>query len=206
MPIRLGIDVGGTFTDLFLLNEGQETVHLVKTPSTPNNHIVGILKGFQELLTEAGITAGDIDSIVHGTSLPTNVVLEGKGGRVGLLVTENFEQVLHLARSQTPGPFNGWMAMQKPDLPCDLELTRGIPERINARGEVIQPMDESRARELIDEIARKDVESITISLLHAYVNPQHELALRDIVASAYPNLPVFISSETHSEIREYKEH
>lgn len=204
MPIRLGIDVGGTFTDLFLLNEGQETVHLIKTPSTPNNHIVGILKGFQELLTEAGITAGDIDSIVHGTSLPTNVVLEGKGGRVGLLVTENFEQVLHLARSQTPGPFNGWMAMQKPDLPCNLELTRGIPERINARGEIIQPMDETRARELIDEIVRKDVESITISLLHAYVNPQHELVLRDIVGSAYPDLPVFLSSETHSEIREYE--
>ena len=146
MPIRLGIDVGGTFTDLFLLNEGQETTHLVKTPSTPNNHIVGILRGLQELLTEVGISAVDIDAIVHGTSLPTNVVLERKGGRVGLLVTENFEQVLHLARSQTPGPFNGWVAMQKPDLPCDLELTRGIPERINARGEIVQPMEESRAR------------------------------------------------------------
>jgi N-methylhydantoinase A len=204
MPIRLGIDVGGTFTDLFLLNEGQETAHLVKTPSTPNNHIVGILKGFQELLSEAGIAAGDIDSIVHATSLPTNVVLEGKGCRVGLLVTENFEQVLHLARSQTPGPFNGWMAMQKPDLPCNLELTRGVPERINARGEIISPMDETRARELIDEIVRKDVESITISLLHAYVNPQHELVLRDIVRSVYPDLPVFLSSETHSEIREYE--
>ena len=204
MPIRLGIDVGGTFTDLFLLNEDQETTHLVKTPSTPNNHIVGILRGLQELLTEVGISAVDIDAIVHGTSLPTNVVLERKGGRVGLLVTENFEQVLHLARSQTPGPLNGWMTMQKPDLPCDLELTRGIPERINARGEIVQPMDESRARELIDELVRRDVESIAISLLHAYVNPQHELALRDIVASAYPDLPVFTSSETHSEIREYE--
>ena len=204
MPIRLGIDVGGTFTDLFLLNETQKTVHLVKTPSTPNDHAAGILKGFQDLLAEAEIPAGDIDSILHGTSLPTNVVLERKGARVGLLVTENFEQVLHLARSQTPSPLNGWMAMQKPDLPCDLELTRGIPERMNARGEIVQPMNEARARELIDEVVSKGVESITISLLHSYVNPKHEQTLRDIVRSRYPDLPVFISSETHPETHEYE--
>ncbi|MEE3287776.1 MAG: hydantoinase/oxoprolinase family protein [Pseudomonadota bacterium] len=204
MSIRLGIDVGGTFTDLLLFDEVNEVFHLHKTPSTPDDQSLAILQGVGDLLDQSGVSADQVQSLLHGTTVGTNIVLEGKGARVGLLVTENFEQVLHLARSQTPGPLAGWITMQKPDPLADLEFTRGIPERINARGQIIQPLDEACARQLIDELVNKGAESITISLLHGYTNPTHERKLRDIIAVTYPDLPVSISSEILPEFREYE--
>ena len=204
MAIRLGIDVGGTFTDFLLFDEGKETFHLYKTPSTPEDQSVGILDGIRSLLDQTKLSADDIQSMLHGTTVATNIVLEAKGAQVGLLVTENFEQVLHLARSQTPGPLAGWITMDKPEPLADLELTRGVPERISAQGEILQPLDESRAREMADELVRKGADSITISLLHAYSNPVHEHKLRDIIANAYPDLPISLSSEILPEFREYE--
>ncbi len=204
MSIRLGIDVGGTFTDLLLFDEVNEVFHLHKTPSTPDDQSLAILRGVGDLLDQSRVSADQVQSLLHGTTVGTNIVLEGKGARVGLLVTENFEQVLHLARSQTPGPLAGWITMQKPDPLADLEFTRGIPERINARGQIIQPLDEARARQLIDELVNKGAESITISLLHGYTNPTHERKLRDIIVAIYPDLPVSISSDILPEFREYE--
>ena len=204
MSIRLGIDVGGTFTDFLLFDEGTGTFHLHKTLSTPEDQSVGILDGMHALLDQTNLSADDIRSMLHGTTVATNIVLEAKGARVGLLVTENFEQVLHLARSQTPGPLAGWITMDKPEPLADLELTFGVPERINAQGEILQPLDQSRAREMADDLVRKGADSITISLLHAYANPVHEHKLRDIIASAYPDLPISLSSEILPEFREYE--
>ena len=204
MAIRLGIDVGGTFTDFLLFDEGKESFYLHKTPSTPEDQSDGILEGIRSLLAEASLSSEDIQSMLHGTTVATNIVLEEKGARVGLLVTENFEQVLHLARSQTPGPLAGWITMEKPEPLADLELTRGIPERINTHGEILQPLDENRARELVGELVRNGADSITISLLHAYANPIHELKLRDIIANVYPDLPISLSSEILPEFREYE--
>ena len=152
MSSRLGIDVGGTFTDLLLFDERSGAMRLLKTPSTPSDQSVGILDGIEQLVEETGIAASDIATLLHGTTVSTNIVLEAKGAKVGLLVTENFEQVLHLARSQTPGPLAGWIIMQKPDPLADLELTRGIRERMNARGEVITPLDEASARKAIRDL------------------------------------------------------
>ena len=93
--------------------------------------------------------------MLHGTTVSTNIVLEEKGAKVGLIVTENFDQVLHMARSQTPGPLAGWMIMIKPDPLADLEFTHGVPERVNARGDVVQPLDEGKAREAIERADRR---------------------------------------------------
>ena len=102
MGCRLGIDVGGTFTDLLLFNEATGEISLLKTPSTPEDQSVGIFTGIQEIIAKNSLNPADITALLHGTTISTNIVLEEKGSRVGLLVTENFEQVLHLARSQTP--------------------------------------------------------------------------------------------------------
>ena len=109
MTSRLGIDVGGTFTDFLLLNERSGEMRLLKTLSTPEDQSVGILSGIAQLIEETGLPASEIRHLLHGTTVSTNIVLEAKGAKVGLLVTENFEQVLHLARSQTPGPLAGWI-------------------------------------------------------------------------------------------------
>src|ERR1700733_7749565 len=180
MSSRLGIDVGGTFTDLLLFDERSGAIRLLKTPSTPGDQSVGILDGIQQLF-ETGVAASDVSALLHGTTVSTNIVLEEKGAKVGLLVTENFEQVLHLARSQTPGPLAGWIIMQKPDPLADLELTRGIRERISARGEVITPLDEASTRNAVRELIELGAESITVSLLHSYANPQHEQRVKAIV-------------------------
>ena len=204
MACRMGIDVGGTFTDLLLFNETDGRVHLFKTPSTPEDQSIGIVTGIRKLLAETGIPPADITSVLHGTTVSTNIVLEQNGAKVGLLVTENFEQVLHMARSQTPGPLAGWMIMIKPDPLADIEFTRGVPERMNARGEVIKPLDEGRAREQIQELLAGGVEAVTISLLHSYANPAHERRLRELVEEFDPNISVSLSSDILPEFREYE--
>ena len=204
MTSRLGIDVGGTFTDLLLFDERSGAIRLLKTPSTPADQSVGILDGIQQLIEETGIAASEVAALLHGTTVSTNIVLEEKGAKVGLLVTEGFEQVLHLARSQTPGPLAGWIIMQKPDPLADLELTRGIRERINARGDVVTPLDEASARQAVRELIELGAESITISLLHSYANPQHEQRIKAIVEEIEPEMPVSLSSEILPEFREYE--
>ncbi len=204
MSSRLGIDVGGTFTDLLLFNEASGEINLLKTPSTPDDQSIGILTGIQEIISDTGITPSDISTVLHGTTVSTNIVLEEKGAKVGLLVTENFEQVLHLARSQTPGPLAGWIIMEKPDPLADLELTRGISERMSARGDVLTPLDENAAREAIRELLDAGTEAITVSLLHSYANPIHEKRLEALIGEMSPDLPVSLSSDILPEFREYE--
>ncbi len=137
--MRLGVDVGGTFTDLLLHDEKTQRTYQAKTPSTPQDQSIGVAAGVKLICEKAGISPSDLSLILHGTTVATNAVLEGKGARVGLLVTEGFEYTLHLAKSWTPGPLFGWIVMDKPDPLASLADTRGIPERMNARGEVVRP-------------------------------------------------------------------
>ena len=130
-------------------------------------------------------------------------MLEAKGARVGLLVTEGFEYTLHLAKAWTPGPLFGWITMDKPDPLASLADTRGIPERINARGEVVRELDLDAAARAIEDLCSSGIEALTISLMHSYANPAHERALREIVATRFPEIPVSLSSDILPEFREY---
>ena len=147
MAYRLGVDVGGTFTDLFLVgDEDGGGRYRVKTPSTPADPSEGVLTGVRRICEEAGIEVGEVQNILHGTTVATNAVLESKGARVGLITTQGFHQILHLARSQTPGPLAGWIIMIKPDPPASLADTREAVERLDARGETITPVDDRPGR------------------------------------------------------------
>ena len=201
--MRLGVDVGGTFTDLLLHDEKTQRTYQAKTPSTPEDQSIGVAAGVRLICEKAGISPADIDLILHGTTVATNAVLEGKGARVGLLVTEGFEYTLHLAKAWTPGPLFGWINMDKPEPLASLADTRGIPERMNARGEVVRPLDLAKATALIDGLCGSGIEALTISLMHSYANPDHERALRDIVAARFPEIPVSLSSDILPEFREY---
>lgn len=201
--MRLGVDVGGTFTDLLLHDEKTRRTFQAKTPSTPEDQSIGVAEGVKLICEKAGISPSDIDLILHGTTVATNAVLEGKGARVGLLVTEGFEYTLHLAKAWTPGPLFGWINMDKPDPLASLADTRGIPERMNARGEVVRELDLEKATALIDDLCSSGIEALTISLMHSYANPAHEQALRKIVAERFPDIPVSLSSDILPEFREY---
>lgn len=201
--MRLGVDVGGTFTDLLLHDDKAGRTYEAKTPSTPEDQSIGVAAGVKLICEKAGISPSDLEVVLHGTTVATNAVLEGKGARVGLLVTEGFEYTLHLAKAWTPGPLFGWINMDKPDPLASLADTRGIPERMNARGEIVKPLDLKAAEALIDDLCGSGIEALTISLMHSYANAEHEVALRDIVARKYPEIPVSLSSDILPEFREY---
>jgi len=141
---------------------------------------------------------------MHGTTVATNAVLEGKGARVGLHTTQGFQQILHLARSQTPGPLAGWIIMIKPDPPAALEDTREIKERMSAQGEVVEPLDGRQVKSTVQELVDSGVESLTVSLINSFANPSHEREIKKIIQQLYPDFPVTISSEVLPEIREYE--
>src|SRR6476619_6354441 len=195
MAYRLGVDVGGTFTDLFLVSEGNGGAQFrVKTPSTPDDPSEGVLNGVRRICTEAGIDVGEVRNILHGTTVATNAVLESKGARVGLITTQGFQQILHLARSQTPGPLAGWIIMIKPDPPASLADTREAVERMDAQGKTIVPVDEAQVEEIVRDLVQSGVETLTVGLINSYVNPAHEEQIGAIVERLYPGFPVTLSS------------
>src|SRR5919199_2244622 len=170
MAYRLGVDVGGTFTDLFLVSDSNGERYRVKTPSTPADPSQGVLTGVRRICHEAGIDVAELRNILHGTTVATNAVLEAKGARVGLITTKGFKQILHLARSQTPGPLAGWIIMIKPDPPASLADTREAVERMDARGETLVPVDREQVAGVIRDLVGSGVESLTVSLINAYVD------------------------------------
>ena len=205
MAYRLGVDVGGTFTDLFLVGDGDGgDRYRVKTPSTPADPSEGVLNGVRRICEEAGIDVGDVRNILHGTTVATNAVLESKGARVGLITTQGFHQILHLARSQTPGPLAGWIIMIKPDPPASLADTREAVERMDARGETITPVDAGQVEGIVRDLVESGVETLTIALINSYVNGAHERQIGEIVERLYPGFPVTLSSEVLPEFREYE--
>ncbi len=204
MAYRLGIDVGGTFTDLLLADEESGRLFPVKTPSTPADPSEGVMTGIDRICELSGISPDQIDYFMHGTTVATNAVLEGKGARVGLLVSEGYRQVLHVARSWTPGPVGAWLIMIKPDPLALLENTIEVWGRLDARGEEVRPLDEDKLRQDLKKLAESGIEAITISLINSYANSAHENRAGEIAREMYPHLPVSISSEILPEFREYE--
>jgi N-methylhydantoinase A len=205
MAFRLGVDVGGTFTDLFLVGDnGAGTQYRVKTPSTPADPSEGVLVGVRRICEESGVAVGDLRNILHGTTVATNAVLESKGARVGLITTQGFAQILHLARSQTPGPLAGWIIMIKPDPPASLADTREAVERMGPRGETVVEVDEAQVESIVRDLVESGVESLTVGLINSYVNPAHEEKIGEIVERLYPGFPVTLSSHVLPEFREYE--
>ena len=165
MAYRLGVDVGGTFTDLFLVSQGNGGGQFrVKTPSTPHDPSEGVLTGVRRICEEAGIGVEDLRNILHGTTVATNAVLESKGARVGLITTQGFGQILHLARSQTPGPLAGWIIMIKPDPPASLADTREAVERMDAQGDTVIAVDEQQVEAIVRDLVDSGVETLTVAL------------------------------------------
>ncbi|MGB9751837.1 hydantoinase/oxoprolinase N-terminal domain-containing protein [Roseiflexus castenholzii] len=148
MSYRIGVDVGGTFTDLMLFDEESGRYWRHKTPSTPHDPSEAVLAGIAAICQQAGIAPSQVAQIMHGTTVATNVILESKGARVGLVTTEGFKQILHLARSQTPGPLAGWMIMIKPEPPATLADTREVRERMSARGDPLTRPPEAVQRDV----------------------------------------------------------
>lgn len=204
MGYRLGVDVGGTFTDLLLLDEETGAFWRHKTPSTPRDSSEGILNGVQAILREAGIAASEIDYFLHGTTVATNAVLEGKGARVGLIVTEGYRHIMQIARSFVPGGLAAWIIWPKPQPLAALEDTVAVRGRMGADGEEVRPLDEAEVRAALEKLRDAGVEALTVSLINAYLNGTHERRIGEIAREAMPGVPVSLSHDVLPEMQEYE--
>lgn len=204
MGYRLGVDVGGTFTDLLLIEDETGQTYRSKVPSTPHDPSEAVVDGSRKICEEAGVSPDQIAYFMHGTTVATNAVLEGKGSRVGLVVTEGYKQVLQVARSYVPGGLAGWIVWPKPEPMAALECTVEAPERISAHGEIVRPLDEDALRQNLQALKKEGIEALTISLINSYLNDAHEKQVAEICAEEFPDLPISVSSEILPEMQEYE--
>ncbi len=195
--IVAGIDVGGTFTDLVLFDATSGRVRLAKTPTTLDNQAFGVVNALEA--AEADIAA--LDLIVHGTTTTTNAVLERNLCKTGLITTKGFRDVLELGRRTRPNAY-GMKGEFRPIIPRDLRLE--VPERLDARGNVIAPLDEEALRSAIRQLVDLGCEALVIHFLHAYANPAHELRAGEIASEIWPNGNITLGHALLSESREYE--
>ena len=204
MSYRLGVDVGGTFTDLFLVNERSGEVFTAKVPSTPADQSIGVLNGIARVCEKAGVEPEAIDHVMHGTTVATNTVLTGTGARCGLVTTRGYRQVLQIARSFVPGGLGGWVIYNKSLPMAPLECTIEAHERVAANGEVVEALDEARLREDLARLGRLGIEALTVSLINSFANATHERRIREIAGEVLRGIPVSLSSEVVPEMQEYE--
>jgi len=205
MRYRLGVDVGGTFTDFLLLNEDTGETFTAKVPSTPEDSSIGVLNGVAKVCDSTGIDPADIKLVMHGTTVATNAVLTGRGATVGLVTTAGFEDTLQVARSYCPGGLGGWVTYVKKPLLAPLELTIGAVERMSATGDVVAPLDEQQLRKDLQTLkSRGGIEALTICFINAYINGEHEQRARDIAREIFTDIPISISSDVVPEMQEYE--
>lgn len=204
MTYRLGVDVGGTFTDILLINEDTGETYRGKTSSTPQDQSVGVLRGIEQVCRAAGVSLSEVEEVLHGTTVATNAILEKKGARVGLVTTRGFRQVLQIARSFVPGGLAGWIIWPKPEPLAALEDTVEVTERMAADGSVVTELDEDDVRTQLRKLKGQGVEALSISFINAYANDAHERRVEEIAAEELPGLPISRSSAVLPELREYE--
>ena len=202
--IRIGIDTGGTFTDVVALDEDSGELVTTKTPSTPADPADGFMTGIDRILGRLGATGEDVTAISHGTTVATNQLLEGRVGRLGFITTAGYEAMLEIARQSVPDGYGNSYFWVKPDRIVPRHLVRGVEGRLDFTGAEVRPFDEAGAREVARWFRRQGVDTLGVCFLHAYADPSHELRMREVLADEHPEAVVSLSCEVLPEYREYE--
>lgn len=202
--MRLGIDVGGTFTDVVLIDDRSGQIYYTKVLTTPRNPAEGVTSGIEKILAETGNPMHDVDYVVHGSTIGTNALIERKGAKTGLITTEGFRDVLEIARIERPAAGLYDMLVDLPDPLVPRYLRCEVHERVGADGQVVTPLDEDTVREVVKYLRNEGVESIAICLLFSFLNPEHEQRVGEICREQYPEAYVSLSSQIAPEFREYE--
>ncbi|MDH2415184.1 hydantoinase/oxoprolinase family protein [Nocardioides sp. CER19] len=205
--IRIGIDTGGTFTDVVVFDETTGEVVTTKTPSTPHDPAEGFLAGVEKGLALIGLGASDgpaIAAISHGTTVATNQLLEGKVDRLGFITNTGYEAMLEIARQSVPDGYGNSYFWVKPDRIVPRHLVKGVEGRMDFEGNEVRPFDEEGARAVARWFRAQGIVTLGVSFLHAYANPAHEERMRQVLADEHPDAVVSISSEVLREYREYE--
>jgi len=198
----IGVDVGGTFTDFFAYDGASGTVHVYKRPSTPDNPATAIVQGMKELCAEVAIAPPSIERICHGTTVATNALIQRRGGRVALVTTQGFRDLLEIGRQTRPHLFS--LQRDNPEPLVDRARRHEVTERVGARGEIRVPLCQDSLHDVITQIAESDAQACAVAFLFAFVNPKHERSVREALRRASPNLYVSLSSDVQPEFREFE--
>ena len=202
--IRIGVDTGGTFTDIVAVDTQAGTVATTKTPSTPSNPADGFLTGIHKILDQIQAQPSDVESISHGTTVATNQLLEGKVGDLGFITTEGYEFVLEIARQSVPDGYGNSYFWVKPDRIVPADRVKTVGGRLNFRGEEVRPFDRESALAAVRFFKEQGISTIGVCFLHSYANNAHEQAMLDIIKEEFPEAVVSLSSEVLREYREYE--
>ncbi len=198
---RVGVDVGGTFTDVVIVDELTGEIYTAKVATVPSDPSAGCLHGIDKAMKTHGLDARSFGFVVHGTTIATNTIIQNKGAKAGLITSEGFRDVLEIAYQTRPSLYDVFYDKPAPLIPRRLCL--GVPERIDSDGNILVPLDEAAVRQVAFEMREAGVEAIAVAFLHSYKDPRHERRCRDILTEINPEIPVVLSSDISPEYREY---
>ncbi|SPJ30113.1 hydantoinase/oxoprolinase family protein [Falsiruegeria mediterranea] len=199
-PIRVGVDIGGTFTDVVLEKVGeQHSVKVLTTYAAPEN---AIIDGIHQVCAKAGVEPSQIEQIIHGTTLATNALIERRGAKTALITTEGFRDVIEMRTESRFEQYDLNLSLPDPLLPRQMRFT--VPGRVNAKGEILVELERADVEAVVDRIAEAGFESVAVGLIHSYLNPKHEQLVREVLAERLPDVSVSISSEVSPQMREYE--
>src|SRR5271166_5146007 len=202
--LRIGIDTGGTFTDIVAVDTLSGAMRVTKVASTPTNPAIGLVRGVKAILGEAGASADDVAGLTHGTMVATNALLQGEIGGLGLIVTSGFRHILEIARQSVPEGYGNSYFWVKPERIVPLHFVREVGGRLNFRGEELRPLDEASVRAAARFFRDHSVRAVGICLIHSYANSAHERRVADIVVEEYPDCALSLSCVVLPEYREYE--
>jgi N-methylhydantoinase A len=198
--IRMGVDIGGTFTDVVLEKDGTPySVKVLTTYTAPENAIIDAM---HQVCAKANINPNQIEQIIHGTTLATNALIERRGAKTALITTEGFRDVIEMRTESRFEQYDLNLNLPEPLLPRQTRFT--VPGRVDANGHVLMDLNRTDVETVVDKIAQAGFESVAVGLIHSYLNPTHEHLVRDVLAQKIPNVSVSISSEVSPQMREYE--
>ena len=201
---RIGIDTGGTFTDIVCVDGVAGTMHVTKVASTPSNPAIGLVRGVREVLDAAGASPDDLAGLAHGTTVATNALLQGEIAGLGLIVTEGFRHILEIARQAVPEGYGNSYFWVKPERIVPLRYVREVGGRLDFLGRELRPLDEASVRAAGRFFREQGIRAVGICLMHSYADPGHERRAAAILAEEYPDCTISISCEVLPEYREYE--
>ena len=199
--VRLGVDIGGTFTDIVLLGD-DGTVTTKKVSSSTDDYARAIVEGLQEVFAESALTPEAITEVLHGTTVASNAILERRGARTALITTKGFRDILEIRTLRMPRLYD--LAWEKPPMLIERRLRFEVDERLDIRGIVERPLDDAEVERIADRLLAEDIEAVAVCLIHAYANPDHERRIGEILRRRAPNFLVSLSSDVLPEIKEYE--
>jgi N-methylhydantoinase A len=201
--VFIGVDIGGTFTDL-VLADNRGAIHNIKTLTTTDDPVRGVMTAVRQGLDEAGAAAAEVSRFVHATTLPTNLVLERKGAKLGLIATAGFGDLFHIGKQHAIGPDRFNLSYTPPPALLPRSMVAEVGERVNAAGSVLRPIDRADAERAVRLLVDRGAEAIAVCLLNSYANPEHEAIIGEVARAAAPAAYICLSSEVWPEFQEYE--